>query len=30
VEAAKITSPYKSIGYYAKRLKCPHRYPQIA
>ena len=29
-EAATITSLYKSIRCVAKRLKCPHRYPQIA
>jgi len=29
LEAAGITSPYKSIGCAAKRQKCPHRYPQI-
>jgi hypothetical protein len=29
VEAATITSPYESIAGAAKRLKCPHRYPQI-
>lgn len=27
--AATITSLYKSISCVAKRLKCPHRYPQI-
>lgn len=29
VEAAGITSPYKTIAYIAKCQKCPHRYPQI-
>jgi hypothetical protein len=29
VEAAKITPPYKSIAYVAKRQKCPRGYPQI-
>jgi len=29
VEAATITSPYKSVSYTAKRQKYPQKYPQI-